>query len=502
MPRWVDAERVTFKYGLGEEFIWVLKTLHKLGLDSTTPVHVGGVEVSPRDVVAALPARPGRARRQDARRHVRRHLGDRHRHGRPARARSTCTTPSTTPGRWRSTARRPWCGRRPSTPSSRSSSWPTGAWSGRRCARSRGLPGRAVPRAPGRARRTVGPRRAGCRREPDGPGSGSGGARRATGGSGLERRVTEVELPQGALEDELGQLGRTGVEDPGVQRQPAGVGLCGRRIALRGGDGDGTSARSLRPRRSPAAVPLRPARTPGPSSSPPPPSAPSVLRADSWAGPLPSLLGAGTTRTGHRRPVQELVRHRAQDGAHDGALTAPTHHDDPGLALERPPRGATPPAAAAPPGTRPPPTGRGPWPRATAAASMSLADLLELVLVVGGLAPHGVGLVAEDDGQRGVEGLGHGDGARPGRPWTRRSRRSRGRCRRPSVGHRDDAGRERRGRRVDGLGHLTVTLEELGVPDPPDQHERDADEQQAHPEDERRTEALLHVEVPVEECGS
>jgi saccharopine dehydrogenase-like NADP-dependent oxidoreductase len=53
MPRWVDAKRVTFKYGLGAEFIDVLKTLHKLGLDSTAPVRVGGVEVSPRDVVAA-----------------------------------------------------------------------------------------------------------------------------------------------------------------------------------------------------------------------------------------------------------------------------------------------------------------------------------------------------------------------------------------------------------------------------------------------------------------
>src|SRR3954449_12605930 len=53
MPRWVRARRVTFKYGLGEEFIGVLKTLHKLGLDRTTPVRVGGVEVSPRDVVAA-----------------------------------------------------------------------------------------------------------------------------------------------------------------------------------------------------------------------------------------------------------------------------------------------------------------------------------------------------------------------------------------------------------------------------------------------------------------
>jgi saccharopine dehydrogenase (NAD+, L-lysine-forming) len=53
VPRWVDTERVTFKYGLGEEFIWVLKTLHKLGLDSTSPVTVGPARVSPRDVVAA-----------------------------------------------------------------------------------------------------------------------------------------------------------------------------------------------------------------------------------------------------------------------------------------------------------------------------------------------------------------------------------------------------------------------------------------------------------------
>ncbi|HEY1687951.1 MAG TPA: saccharopine dehydrogenase C-terminal domain-containing protein [Solirubrobacteraceae bacterium] len=53
VPRWVDCRRVTFKYGLGDEFIDVLKTLHKLGLDSTKPVSVRGVEVAPRDVVAA-----------------------------------------------------------------------------------------------------------------------------------------------------------------------------------------------------------------------------------------------------------------------------------------------------------------------------------------------------------------------------------------------------------------------------------------------------------------
>lgn len=58
MPRWLDVGRVTFKYGLGDEFIDVLKTLRKLGLDSTRPVTVRGVEVSPRDVVAAVLPNP------------------------------------------------------------------------------------------------------------------------------------------------------------------------------------------------------------------------------------------------------------------------------------------------------------------------------------------------------------------------------------------------------------------------------------------------------------
>src|SRR5690606_20410781 len=57
IPRWVDTGRVTFKYGLGREFIDTLKTLHLRGLDSTEPVTVPGpdgpVAVSPRDVVAA-----------------------------------------------------------------------------------------------------------------------------------------------------------------------------------------------------------------------------------------------------------------------------------------------------------------------------------------------------------------------------------------------------------------------------------------------------------------
>ena len=58
VPRWVNAQRVSFKYGLGEEFIGVLRTLHKLGLDSTTPIRIGGSSVSPRDVVAACLPNP------------------------------------------------------------------------------------------------------------------------------------------------------------------------------------------------------------------------------------------------------------------------------------------------------------------------------------------------------------------------------------------------------------------------------------------------------------
>jgi saccharopine dehydrogenase-like NADP-dependent oxidoreductase len=61
MPRWVDVQqRVTFKYGLGDKVISTLRTLHELGLSSTSPVTVrsangarGAVAVSPRDVVAA-----------------------------------------------------------------------------------------------------------------------------------------------------------------------------------------------------------------------------------------------------------------------------------------------------------------------------------------------------------------------------------------------------------------------------------------------------------------
>lgn len=64
VPRYIDAKRVTFKYGLGEEFIGVLKTLNLLGLDSAQAVQVRtapnaegkrtSASVSPRDLVAAV----------------------------------------------------------------------------------------------------------------------------------------------------------------------------------------------------------------------------------------------------------------------------------------------------------------------------------------------------------------------------------------------------------------------------------------------------------------
>lgn len=64
MPAWIECNRVTFKYGLGDQFINVLKTLDMLGLGSKDPIDVKGVTVAPRDVVAACLPDPA-------------HLGDR-----------------------------------------------------------------------------------------------------------------------------------------------------------------------------------------------------------------------------------------------------------------------------------------------------------------------------------------------------------------------------------------------------------------------------------------
>jgi len=58
VPRWIKTKRVTFKYGLGDQFISVLKTLKMLGLDNKEPIDVKGVKVAPRDVVAACLPNP------------------------------------------------------------------------------------------------------------------------------------------------------------------------------------------------------------------------------------------------------------------------------------------------------------------------------------------------------------------------------------------------------------------------------------------------------------
>jgi saccharopine dehydrogenase-like NADP-dependent oxidoreductase len=55
LPRGIPGlKRATFKYALGSDFIEKLQFLHDIGLDRTEPVKVRGVEVSPRDVVAAV----------------------------------------------------------------------------------------------------------------------------------------------------------------------------------------------------------------------------------------------------------------------------------------------------------------------------------------------------------------------------------------------------------------------------------------------------------------
>jgi saccharopine dehydrogenase (NAD+, L-lysine forming) len=53
IPQKVDAKTVKFKYGLGSEFISTLKTIHMLGMDRKESIHVQGVDVSPRDILAA-----------------------------------------------------------------------------------------------------------------------------------------------------------------------------------------------------------------------------------------------------------------------------------------------------------------------------------------------------------------------------------------------------------------------------------------------------------------
>lgn len=54
IPKKVKANRVHFKYGLGQEFIDTLKTIRALGLDNKEKVNYRGTEIAPRDFLASL----------------------------------------------------------------------------------------------------------------------------------------------------------------------------------------------------------------------------------------------------------------------------------------------------------------------------------------------------------------------------------------------------------------------------------------------------------------
>jgi saccharopine dehydrogenase-like NADP-dependent oxidoreductase len=53
IPRYIPCKRVTFKYGLGDKFINVIKVIKMLGMHRKEPINVKGVMVAPIEVVAA-----------------------------------------------------------------------------------------------------------------------------------------------------------------------------------------------------------------------------------------------------------------------------------------------------------------------------------------------------------------------------------------------------------------------------------------------------------------
>ena len=79
VPRWVECERVTFKYGLGDEFIEVLEVLHKTGLDRTTAGACAGRRGGTTRCGGGDAAEPCGAGSSDAREDLRRHVGAGHR---------------------------------------------------------------------------------------------------------------------------------------------------------------------------------------------------------------------------------------------------------------------------------------------------------------------------------------------------------------------------------------------------------------------------------------
>ncbi|MFM6941174.1 MAG: saccharopine dehydrogenase family protein [Candidatus Planktophila sp.] len=54
IPRHVKTKKATFKYGLGNDFIEKLTTIHALGLSKKEKVNYRGMEIAPRDFLASL----------------------------------------------------------------------------------------------------------------------------------------------------------------------------------------------------------------------------------------------------------------------------------------------------------------------------------------------------------------------------------------------------------------------------------------------------------------
>ena len=157
VPRWIDCKRVTFKYGLGDEFIDVLKTLHKLGLDSKeSDLGAGRRGRAARRRRGGAPG-PGDARRPHARQDLRRHA--RHRHSaRTAQPRKTYLYHVADNERtMREYGSQAVVWQTAINPVVALELLASGDWSGRRRARARGLPAAAVPRpsSPSTARRTA-----------------------------------------------------------------------------------------------------------------------------------------------------------------------------------------------------------------------------------------------------------------------------------------------------------------------------------------------------------
>ena len=112
VPRGIECDRVTFKYGLGDEFIDVLKTLRKLGLDRTEPLQVDGLACRRATSAAALPDPDDARSIGRLGRTLRGHLGDRSRRRRVGPRGLPASRGRQRVRRGAATARRPSCGRR------------------------------------------------------------------------------------------------------------------------------------------------------------------------------------------------------------------------------------------------------------------------------------------------------------------------------------------------------------------------------------------------------